>query len=57
VRVAALYLTPACHAQNDNNISRLDGVVFPAGLKELDLVSFCFCGHLFHHDMVCGCDV
>ena len=39
-RVAALYLTSACHAQDGNQISRLDGVVFPAGLTFLFLVSF-----------------
>jgi hypothetical protein len=39
-RVAALYLTSACHAQQNNQISRLDGVVFPAGLTYLELVSF-----------------
>ena len=39
-RVAALYLTSACHAQGSNQISRLDGVVFPAGLTMLWLVSF-----------------
>ncbi len=40
-RVAALFLTSACHAQYSNQISSLDGVVFPAGLTELDLVSIC----------------
>jgi len=47
MRVAALYLTSACHAQQRNQISRLDGVVFPAGLTELRVVSVCFCRHLF----------
>ena len=46
-RVAALYLTSACHAQHGNKISSLDGVVFPAGLTTLWLVSFCDCRHLF----------
>ena len=39
VRDAALYLTSACHAQWSNQISSLDGVVFPAGLTTLHLVS------------------
>ncbi len=43
----ALYLTSACHAQSYNQISSLDGVVFPAGLPWLDVVSFCFCLHFF----------
>ncbi len=38
-RVAALYLTFACHAQGGNQISSLDGVIFPAGLTTLRLVS------------------
>ena len=53
--VAAFYLTYACHAQRLNRISGLNGVVFPAGLKELDLVSFCYCKHLFRGvRMSCG---
>jgi hypothetical protein len=32
-------LTSACHAQGGNEITSLDGVVFPAGLMELYLVS------------------
>ncbi len=52
--VAMLHLTAACHAQSGNNITSLDGVVFPAGLTMLWLVSFddgrlCF--------VVCVCDV
>ncbi len=46
-RVAALYLKFACHAQDKNQISRLDGVVFPAGLTQLRLVSFWYCRRLF----------
>ena len=54
VLVATLHLTFACHAQADNQITSLDGVVFPAGLTKLALVSFhdgrlCF--------VVCVCDV
>ena len=49
-----VYLTSSCHAQQRNTITSLDGVVFPAGLTELGLVSFhdgrlCF--------VVCVCDV
>jgi hypothetical protein len=49
-----LHLTSACHAQQYNTITSLDGVVFPAGLTELWLVSFhdgrlCF--------VACVCDV
>jgi hypothetical protein len=33
--------------QDKNQISRLDGVVFPAGLTELYLMSFCYCRRLF----------
>ncbi len=47
MRDVALYVTSACHAQKRNNISRLDGVVFPARLFSLVLVSFCDCWHLF----------
>jgi hypothetical protein len=32
-------LTSACHAQGGNHITSLDGVVFPAGLAVLSLVS------------------
>ncbi len=39
-RVAALYLTSACHAQDKNQISRLDGVIFPSELTMLELVGF-----------------
>ena len=46
-RVAALYLTSACHAQNGNQISSLDVVVFPSGLRTLQLVSFWYCRRLF----------
>ena len=46
-RVAALHLTSACHAQGNNKIRSLDGVVFPAGLKILDLVSCGCCRYLF----------
>ncbi len=34
------YLTSSCHAQSFNKITSLDGAVFPAGLKKLDLVGF-----------------
>ncbi len=52
--VATLHLTSACFVQLRNEITSLDGVVFPAGLTTLDLVSFhdgrlCF--------VVCVCDV
>ncbi len=51
--VAALYLTSACHAQSGNKISSLDGVVFPAGLTMLHLVSICYCRHLFCDMWMC----
>ena len=38
--VATLHLTFACHAQGENQITSLDGAVFPAGLTKLGLVSF-----------------
>ena len=41
--VAPLHLTSACDAQDGNKITSLVGVVFPAGLTELDLVSFHCC--------------
>jgi hypothetical protein len=52
--VATLHLTSACPAQTLNKITSLAGVVFPAGLAKLYLVSFhdgrlCF--------VVCICDV
>jgi hypothetical protein len=52
--VAMLHLTSACHAQNGNQITSLDGAVFPAGLKELQLVSFDDFGPCF---VLCACDV
>ena len=52
--VATLHLTFACHAQQGNKITSLDGVVFPAGLTELVLVSFHHCRHFF---VVCVHDV
>jgi hypothetical protein len=36
---ATLRLKSACPAQDGNQITSLDGAVFPAGLKMLDLVS------------------
>ena len=36
----AAYLTSACHSQCGNQITSLDGAVFPTGLTELALVSF-----------------
>ncbi len=41
--VATLHLTFACHAQQSNQITSLDGAVFPAGLTYLSLVSFHHC--------------
>ncbi len=38
----AFYMTSACLAQGKNQIKSLDGVVFPAGLTELSLVSLLF---------------
>ncbi len=52
--VETLHLTFACHAQLWNQITSLDGAVFPAGLTLLDLVSFHHCRHWF---IVCVCDV
>jgi hypothetical protein len=51
---ATLHLTFACHAQHLNKITSLDGVVFPAGLTELWLVSFHYFRHCF---VVYVCDV
>ena len=45
--VATLHLTFACYAQDLNQISSLDGAVFPAGLTTLWLVSFHPCLLLF----------
>ncbi len=36
---ATLRLKSACPAQDGNQITSLDGAVFPSGLKILDLVS------------------
>ncbi len=52
--VETLHLTFACHAQGNNQITSLDGAVFPAGLTELDLVSF---HHFRHCFIVCVCGV
>ena len=53
--VATLYLTSACHAQRGNDITSLDGAVFPAGLTTLHLVSFHdYRGPCF---VLCACDV
>ena len=41
--VAMLHLTFACYAQSGNQITSLDGAVFPAGLTTLWLVSFHHC--------------
>ena len=41
--VATLHLTCACHAQDHNAITSLDGAVFPAGLPLIALVSFLYC--------------
>ncbi len=49
-----LHLTFACHSQGLNRITSLNGVLFPAGLAKLELVSFHNCRHCF---MVCVCDV
>jgi hypothetical protein len=49
MRVALLYLTSVWHSQKYNQISSLEGVVFPAGLTALDLVSICLC-------FFCGCE-
>ncbi len=54
MRDVASYVTSACHAQSGNPISSLDGVVFPAGLTLLVLVSFGIASICF---VVCGCDV
>jgi hypothetical protein len=40
LRVSPLHLTSACDAQQSNQITSLDGAVFPAGLTLLVLVSF-----------------
>jgi hypothetical protein len=40
LRVAPLHLTSACHVQENNQITSLDGAVFPAGLTWIRLVSF-----------------
>ncbi len=52
--VATLHLTFACRAQNHNNITSLDGAVFPETLETLDLVSLHYYRLCF---MVCVCDV
>ena len=54
--VATLHLTFACHAQQSNQITSLDGAVFPAGLTELNLVSFHH-SRLWFGFVVCVCDV
>jgi hypothetical protein len=43
LRVSPLHLTAACDAQWNNQITSLDGAVFPAGLTQLHLVSFDYC--------------
>jgi hypothetical protein len=43
LRVAPLHLTSACHVQENNLITSLDGAVFPAGLTSLNLVGFDDC--------------
>jgi hypothetical protein len=53
--VATLHLTFVCHSQYGNQITSLDGAVFPAGLTKLHLVSFHNCLLLFFG--VCVCDV
>ena len=40
---ATLHLKCAFHAQHHNEITSLDGVVFPAGLTTLHLASFHYC--------------
>ena len=53
--VATLHPTSACHAQDNNRITSLDGAVFPAGLTKLSLVSFHdYRGPCF---VLCACDV
>jgi hypothetical protein len=53
--VATLHLTSTCHAQDNNNITSLDGAVFPARLTKLWLVSFHdYRGTCF---VLCACDV
>ncbi len=54
IDLVLLNLTFACHAQGNNQITSLDGVVFPAGLTKLVLVSFHHCIHFF---VVCVRDV
>ncbi len=61
--VATLHLTSACHAQNGNHITSLDGAVFPAGLTTLSVVSFhdyrgpCFVLCAYYVQGACGVDV
>jgi hypothetical protein len=43
VLVATLHLTFACHAQDHNAITSLNGAVFPVGLPWLGLVSIHYC--------------
>ncbi len=43
---ATLQLTFACHSQQSNQITSLDGAKFPSGLTGLHLVSF-------HHSRLC----
>ena len=52
--VATLHLTFACYAQESNQITSLQGVLFPAGLTELYLVNFHLSRLCF---VVCVCDV
>jgi hypothetical protein len=40
--VAPLHLTSECDAQTGNEVTSLEGAVFPAGLTKLDLVSMSF---------------
>jgi len=53
--VATLHLTFAYYAQTRNQITSLDGAVFPSGLTVLDLVRFHHC-RLWYF-VVCVCDV
>ena len=58
-------MTSACDAQNHNEITSLDGAVFPVGFTTLNLVSSrvflilfcCFVGILFDVQCVCGVGV
>ena len=56
VVVATLHLMFACYAQGNNRISSLDGAVFPAGLTELELVSFHHCRLCFVVCVYVMCD-